>query len=72
MRDGPAHLHADCFFGLGLQATDAAFMGALGRMALHGSEILKRASRVFSPLSLLADSVYVDAVRSQAAFGTDR
>lgn len=61
---GRAKLRADCFFGLGLQATDAAFMSAAGRMALRGSGILKQASRAFSPLNMLADSVYVEAVKS--------
>jgi SAM-dependent methyltransferase len=61
---GRARLLADCFFGLGLQTTDAAFMGAAGRLALRGSEALKGASRLFVPLQHLADSVYVEAVRS--------
>lgn len=61
---GPAQLHPDCFFGLGLQGTDAAFMSAAGRVALRGSGIMKKASRAFAPLKLLADSVYVEAVKS--------
>lgn len=61
---GRARLDADCFFGLGLQTTDAAFMGTAGRLALRASEALKSASRLLAPLKNLADSVYVEAVRS--------
>ena len=69
---GRARLDADCFFGLGLQSTDAAYMGTAGRLALRASEALKSASRFLVPLRNLADSVYVEAIRSQATSGTDR
>jgi SAM-dependent methyltransferase len=61
---GRARLHPDCFFGLGLQTTDAAFMGVTGRLALRASEVLKSAARVFAPLKNFADSVYVEAVKT--------
>jgi SAM-dependent methyltransferase/uncharacterized protein YbaR (Trm112 family) len=61
---GLARLQPDCFFGLGLQETDAAFMSAAGRVALRGSKIMKNASRTFVPLKRLADSVFVEAVKS--------
>jgi len=61
---GSTQLEPDCFFGLGLQETDAAFMSAAGRVALRGSKFLKKASRTFKLLKRFADSVYVDSVKS--------
>jgi SAM-dependent methyltransferase/uncharacterized protein YbaR (Trm112 family) len=61
---GTARLEADCFFGLGLQAADADYMGPAGRIAMRSSEALKKASRWFSPLAFLADSVYVEASKA--------
>ena len=61
---GPANLTVDCYFGLGLQATDSKFMSAAGRMAMRVSEMLKTATGAFPPLTLLADSLYVKSVKA--------
>ena len=40
---GPTAASIDCFFGLGLQASDVAYMKPLGRLATTASNQLKRA-----------------------------
>lgn len=48
-----------CFFGLGLEASDAALMPLRVRAAIRASEALRRASRRLRPLLYAADSIYV-------------
>jgi ubiquinone/menaquinone biosynthesis C-methylase UbiE/uncharacterized protein YbaR (Trm112 family) len=56
-------LRPDCYFGLGLQKSDAEIMTPLKRTVLFFSETLKRVAAVFSPLQLVADSVFVSQRR---------
>ncbi len=56
---GDAHLEVDCFFGLGLQASDYDLYGAAGRALLSISEALRKTSRVVPPLKHAADSLYI-------------
>ena len=58
---GPAEISVDCFFGLGLQASDAPMMPSAKRALIHGSEALRRVSHYVPLLSHAADSVYVRA-----------
>jgi len=62
---GPTAIDIDCFFGLGLQPTDLAFMTPAGRAATRASEALKRVARAapWLPLVRVADSVWLDATR---------
>jgi SAM-dependent methyltransferase len=59
---GPTSVSIDCFFGLGLQASDIAYMGRFAQAATIASEALKRAAR-FVPLHLCADSVFMHSAR---------
>jgi SAM-dependent methyltransferase len=63
-RIGPAAVSVDCFFGIGLQRSDAALMPARLKVVLAASEALRAASGVLRPLVYLADSVYVTAQRA--------
>jgi SAM-dependent methyltransferase len=63
---GSAQLETDCFFGLGLQASDAQLMSRPTKLLLGCSEALRAASTQLAPLTLLADSVYVRANASRA------
>jgi len=58
---GPTEWSVDCFFGLGLQATDLAYMGILARAATHTSEALRKVAKHLRPLGQVADSVYLNA-----------
>jgi len=60
---GPTDISIDCFFGLGLQASDIAFMRPAGRMAMHLSEGLKRAAHALPGLRTIADSVYCSSTK---------
>jgi hypothetical protein len=55
----------DCYFGLGLQSADRHLMPPTHRAAIATSELLRRCSRVFQPLTCLADSLYVQSVKDR-------
>ena len=54
-----ATLSVDCFFGLGLQASDIHFMSGLRAAIMHASERLRQLSAPVPLLTRVADSVYV-------------
>ena len=64
---GPATFQVDGYFGIGLQASDAAMMPPRLATILRVSEMMKRISRVVTPLRRVADSVFVEAVRRSPA-----
>ncbi len=59
---GPTSMTTDCYFGLGMQASDADLMPIHYRMVIGTSEILRKLSRVVTPLTKVADSVYLESV----------
>ena len=63
---GPTVLSVDCFFGLGLQNSDADLMPAFRRALIRGSEVLRKLSTPLPVLIRFADSVYVHATKSRA------
>lgn len=64
-RIGASQIEVDCYFGIGLQRSDAALMTPSLQRILSASERLKRASHHFRPLVWIADSVFVEAARAQ-------
>ena len=56
---GEAHIEVDCFFGLGLQASDYDIYGSPGRILVMLSEFLCKASKRLAPLKYAADSLYL-------------
>lgn len=60
---GTARIDVDCYFGIGLQASDRALMTPRLAAILQFSETLKAASRFFRPLVWAADSVFVEATK---------
>jgi SAM-dependent methyltransferase len=62
---GPSRVEVDCYFGIGLQPADAPLMTPRLKRILAASEFLKQASRHFSPLAWVADSVFVEAARTR-------
>lgn len=60
---GPARFEADCYFGIGLQASDAPLMNRPMRAVIATSETIRRASRRVPALTWAADSVFVEATK---------
>ncbi|MCC6212777.1 MAG: methyltransferase domain-containing protein [Burkholderiales bacterium] len=60
---GPSRLAADCYFGLGLQASDRRLYPLAARVATGLSEALKSMATVIPPLTRLADSLLIRSVR---------
>jgi SAM-dependent methyltransferase len=63
-RIGPTRLLVDCFFGLGLQASDSHLMPLGRRCVITASEVLRHLSRRLPGLTTVADSVYVASVKA--------
>jgi SAM-dependent methyltransferase len=61
---GPSRLSADGFFSLNAQATDMDLMSSFPKMVVRSSEALKSLASRFRPLSLVADSVFIEATRA--------
>jgi 2-polyprenyl-3-methyl-5-hydroxy-6-metoxy-1,4-benzoquinol methylase/uncharacterized protein YbaR (Trm112 family) len=62
-RIGPPSISVHCYFGLGLESTDAHLMSRHVRWAVSVSERLRWLSMNIPFLTYLADSVYVTAVK---------
>src|SRR5688572_6932820 len=62
-RIGRTRLDVDCYFGIGLQPTDAHLMPAARRAVLRASQLMAKASRRVPWLGGVADSVYVNAMK---------
>jgi 2-polyprenyl-3-methyl-5-hydroxy-6-metoxy-1,4-benzoquinol methylase len=60
---GPTTVSIDCFFGLGLQASDARHMRPLARVATAASEQLKRMAKLVPALRSEADSVFMHSAK---------
>lgn len=61
---GKTSFSVDCFFGIGLQASDMRLMPAVFKAAIAVSELLRATSKVVPPVTWLADSVYVHSRKS--------
>jgi 2-polyprenyl-3-methyl-5-hydroxy-6-metoxy-1,4-benzoquinol methylase/uncharacterized protein YbaR (Trm112 family) len=60
---GPTTASIDCFFGLGLQASDASHMRPQARFATIASEQLKRMAKIVPALRFGADSVFMHSAK---------
>jgi len=56
---GPTGIEADCFFGLGLQATDRNMMTVVKKIILDFSELLKKFAKRIRFMVRFADSVWI-------------
>ncbi|MEP6703699.1 MAG: methyltransferase domain-containing protein [Acidobacteriota bacterium] len=59
---GPTTMTTDCYFGLGIQASDADLLPFHYKMIVNSSELLRKISNIFTPLTRVADSVYLESV----------
>lgn len=64
---GPTRVSVDCFFGIGLQASDRNLMPPIQRAAIGASELLRRTAGFFPFLTYVADSVYLTSVKTTGA-----
>ncbi|MBE7495686.1 MAG: methyltransferase domain-containing protein [Verrucomicrobiaceae bacterium] len=62
-RIGSTGFEIDCFFGIGLQPSDADLMPLRWRVLLSVSETLRKLEGIVPGLPWLADSVYVDVMK---------
>jgi SAM-dependent methyltransferase/uncharacterized protein YbaR (Trm112 family) len=60
---GPTSASIDCFFGLGLQASDVSHMRPIARHATVASEYLKSLVHIAPALRAVADSLYLRSIR---------
>jgi SAM-dependent methyltransferase len=60
---GRTSFSVDCFFGIGLQASDLRFMPPIYRAAIGASELLRASARWAPWLRYVADSVYVESTK---------
>ena len=56
---GPTEVSVDCFFGIGLQKSDASMMPTHLKLVIGASELLRETSQVITPLVYTADSIYL-------------
>lgn len=59
---GETKMTTDCYFGLGIQASDVDLLPPHFKMVVYSSEILRKLSGVIKPLMKVADSVYLESV----------
>jgi SAM-dependent methyltransferase len=64
---GPTAVSVDCYFGIGLQKSDAPLMTPPLRFVLWASESLRQVSGIVPVLKYVADSVYVKSVKRSEA-----
>lgn len=60
---GPARISTDGYFSLNAQISDVQLFPWRYRALVYTSEMLRKTSEVFPPLTYVADSIYVDATR---------
>lgn len=62
---GKTEMTTDCFFGLGIQRSDADLLPLRYKIIVHSSEVLRKISNVIKPLTKVADSVYLESVNQK-------
>ena len=58
---GETKMTSDCYFGLGIQGSDADLLPLRYKMVVYTSEFLRKLSGVIKPLTKIADSVYLES-----------
>lgn len=62
---GPTKMWTDCYFGLGIQMSDADLLPLKYKAVVYGSEVLKNISRAVVPLVKVADSIYLRSINKK-------
>ncbi len=58
---GRTKMTTDCYFGLGIQPSDADLLPFKYKMIIQSSEVLRWMSEIIKPLTKIADSVYLES-----------
>lgn len=61
---GRTTFETDCFFGIGLQFSDIRLVKSIYKPFFVISELLRKSSIILKPITLFADSVYVNSVKN--------
>lgn len=61
---GNTKFDTDCFFGIGVQFSDIRYVKSIYKPFFVISELLRKASCIFKPITFFADSVYVKSVKN--------
>lgn len=61
---GPSEMSVDCYFGLGIQASDVDLFPLKYKAVVYASEAVRSAAKIIRPLVKIADSVYIRSKRS--------
>lgn len=64
---GKTTMSTDCYFGLGIQASDVDLLPMRFKAIVQTSEFLRKASHIFPPLTKVADSVYLESVNEKSS-----
>jgi ubiquinone/menaquinone biosynthesis C-methylase UbiE/uncharacterized protein YbaR (Trm112 family) len=64
---GNTKFSADCYFGLGIQASDVDILPLKFKTVVYSSEALRGLSKMISPMAKLADSVYLESIKSKTS-----
>lgn len=59
---GKTEISADCYFGLGIQKSDVDLLPLPYKAVVYSSELLRKTSGLFPPLTKVADSVFLESV----------
>lgn len=62
---GQTKMTTDCYFGLGIQKSDIDLLPARYKIVVYASEFLRKLSRTVTPLTKVADSVYLESVNQK-------
>lgn len=59
---GPTKISTDCYFGLGIQASDVDLLPFRYKLVVYASNVLRRISKNVPALTRVADSLYLDSI----------
>jgi ubiquinone/menaquinone biosynthesis C-methylase UbiE/uncharacterized protein YbaR (Trm112 family) len=62
---GKTKMSADCYFGLSIQGSDSDMLPLKYKAVVYSSQVLRKSSRVFTPLVKVADSVFLESVNQK-------
>jgi ubiquinone/menaquinone biosynthesis C-methylase UbiE/uncharacterized protein YbaR (Trm112 family) len=62
---GKTTMTTDCYFGLGIQPSDADLLPLKFKIVIGTSEVVRKISNVVTPLTKIADSVYLESVNEK-------
>lgn len=62
---GETVMTTDCYFGLGIQKSDVDLLPIQYKVVVYSSEFLRKLSGIITPLTKVADSVYLESINQK-------